>query len=197
MIKQSLLLVGAGGHAKACIDVIEQNGRFDIIGLLGLPEQSGKQILGYPVIGTDDTLKDLRTVCSHALVTVGQIKSSELRIRLFTLLLQYDFFIPDIISPHAYVSSHAKLGVGTIVMHGAIVNAGAVVGCNCILNSQSLIEHDVIVGDHCHISTAAVINGDSVIEDGTFIGSGSVIRESTKVSARSVIGMGQLIKDRR
>ena len=32
--------------------------------------------------------------------------------------------MPSIISPLAYVSPKAKIGEGTIVMHGAIINKG-------------------------------------------------------------------------
>jgi FlaA1/EpsC-like NDP-sugar epimerase len=81
-----ILLLGAGGHAMACIDVIEQEGRFSIAGLVGTPEEAGMQILGYPVIGTDADLPRLLGSYAHAMVTVGQIKSPDLRVRLFELL---------------------------------------------------------------------------------------------------------------
>ena len=35
MSKLGLLLIGAGGHAKSCVDVIEQENEFQIIGLVG------------------------------------------------------------------------------------------------------------------------------------------------------------------
>lgn len=188
-----VLLIGAGGHAKACIDVIEQTELFSVAGLVGIPEQVGSWVLGYPVLGTDDDLPDLRKKYSHALVSVGQIRTVKPRIRLFELLQQHSFVLPLVISPKAHVSDHATIGAGTIVMHGVVVNAGAVVGCNCILNSQSLIEHDAQIADHCHIATAAVVNGDTSIGARTFIGSGTVLRESITLGEDCVIGMGQRI----
>lgn len=193
MTQELILLVGAGGHARACIDVIEREGRFAVAGLVGFPHEVGSKILGYPVLGTDADLPILLGDCTHALVTAGQIKTPELRIRLFDLLEQYGFSLPIIVSPRSYVSLHASLGSGTIVMHGAVVNAGVVIGRNCILNSQSLVEHDVEIEDHCHIATAALINGGVHIGAGTFIGSGSSVRQSIKIGKRCVIGMGQRI----
>ena len=193
MTKPSILLVGAGGHARACIDVIEQENRFLITGLLGLPEQVEENILGYPVLGTDNDLSSLRERCDHALITIGQIKSPESRMRLFMLLSKSNFMLPCIISPYAYVSKHATIGAGSIVMHNAIVNSGAIVGRNCIINTRSLIEHDVRIDDHCHISTGAIINGGVQIGTETFIGSGSVVREGTTISSKCFIGMGQSI----
>ena len=88
MTQESILLVGAGGHARACIDVIEQEGRFTVVGLVGLPNEVGSRVLGYPVLGTDADLPALLGDYPHALVTVGQIKTPEPRIRLFDLLQQ-------------------------------------------------------------------------------------------------------------
>lgn len=191
MSRQSILLVGAGGHARSCIDVIEQQGQFTVAGLVGLSSEVGSQILGYPVLGMDADLPALLDNCSRALVTIGQINNPEPRIRLFSLLEQHGYSLPTIVSPRAYVSPHATLGLGTIVMHGAVVNAGAVVGHNCIINSQSLVEHDVVIADHCHISTAVAINGGVNIGVGTFIGSNVCVRQGINIGGRCVIGMGQ------
>lgn len=187
------MLVGAGGHARACIDVIEQEGRFAVAGLVGLPSEVGSQILGYPVLGTDADLPALLGVHAHVLITVGQIKTPEPRIRLYDLLEQNGGSLPVIVSPRAYVSPHASLGFGTIVMHGAVVNAGAVVGRNCIINSQSLVEHDVVIADHCHIATAAAINSGVHIGTGTFVGSNSSVRQCINIGEQCLIGMGQRV----
>jgi sugar O-acyltransferase (sialic acid O-acetyltransferase NeuD family) len=188
-----ILLLGAGGHARACIDVIEQEGRFLVAGLVGLPDERGARVLGYPVLGTDADLVGLLRDYPHALITVGQIKTAEPRMRLFSLLQENGCAPPVIVSPRAYVSPHATLGVGTIVMHGAVVNAAAVVGRNCIINSQSLVEHDAVIGDHCHISTSAAVNSGVHIGSATFIGSNSSVRQVVRVGERCLIGMGQRV----
>jgi sugar O-acyltransferase (sialic acid O-acetyltransferase NeuD family) len=191
--QESILLLGAGGHARACIDVLELEGRFRVAGLLGLRAQVGEQLLGYPVLGTEADLTALRDAHSHVLVAVGQIESPEQRMRLFQLAQARDYALPIVISPRAVVSPHALLGAGTIVLHGAIVNAAATVGLNCILNSQALIEHDAVVGDHCHISTAAAVNGGARVGAGSFIGSHACVRHGVSVGERCVIGMGQRV----
>ncbi len=193
MTQVPILLLGAGGHARACIDVIEQHGGFAIAGLLGLATEVGSRVLGYPVLGEDGEVARFLQPHGQALVTVGQIKSPELRMRLFELLAGHGVEAPTIVSPHAYVSPHATLGAGTIAMHGAIVNAGAIVGRNCIINSHALVEHDAVVGDHCHVATAAALNSGVRIGAGTFIGSNSTVRQGITIGERCVIGMGQRI----
>lgn len=193
MTRESILLVGAGGHARACIDVIEQEGRFVVKGLVGLSHEVGSQILNYPVLGTDEDLPVLLNDCVNASITIGQIKTAEPRRRLFDLMRDHGYELPIIVSSNAYVSPHAKLGEGTIVMHGAIINAGVIVGKNCIINSQSLVEHDVVIADHCHIATAATINSGVCIGAGTFIGSNSSVRQYVTIGERCLIGMGQQV----
>jgi sugar O-acyltransferase (sialic acid O-acetyltransferase NeuD family) len=188
-----IVLIGAGGHARACIDVIEQEGRFAIGGLTGLPHEIGTTILGYRVLGGDDDLPALSREFKYALVTVGQIKSPDLRMHLFDRLKQCGYTLPTIVSPRAHVSRHARVNEGSVVMHGAIVNANAAVGRNCIINSLALIEHDSVIADHCHIATAVAINSGVTVGAGTFIGSNSCVRQGTRIAGNCVIGMGQRV----
>lgn len=193
MTESAILLVGAGGHARACIDVIEQEGSFAVAGLVGQPAEVGSRVLGYMVLGTDADLPGMAGKYSHALIAIGQIKTPEPRVRLFGMLERTGFTLPVIVSPRAYVSPHASIGPGSIVMHGAVVNAGAVVGRNCIINSQSLVEHDAAISDHCHIATGAAINSGVHIGVGTFIGSNSSVRQGIRIGDGCVVGMGQRV----
>lgn len=196
MSKPKLILIGAGGHSLSCVDVIEQQGQFQIVGFVGLQEQLDAQHreCGYSTIATDDDLSSLSRIYKYALITVGQIQNSEQRMHLFRRAKEVGFELPTIISPAAYVSRHANLGAGTIVMHGAIVNAGASIGNNCIINSCSLVEHHAKVEDHCHISTGAILNGNVSIGAGTFVGSGSIVKQGVSVGANCVVSMGLSIR---
>ena len=187
-MKPELILIGGGGHCRSCIDVIEEECRFKIAGIVDLPEKKGKKVLGYEIIASDDEFSELQKHFKHFLVTLGQIKSPQLRISKFNALDKSNF--PVIISPHAYLSRHAQVGFGTIVMHHAVINAGAKIGNNCILNTKALIEHNVAIGDHCHISTSAVVNGGVQIGTGSFLGSNAVTKEYIKIGEKCIIGAG-------
>ena len=189
-----IILIGGGGHCKSAIDVIEQEARFKITGIIDKPELLGSKILGYPVIGSDFDLESLAKKYQNALVTVGQIKSALLRIKLFDLAIKAKFSLPCIISPNAYVSKHSKIGNGTVIMHNAILNANASIGDNCIINSKALIEHDCLIADHCHISTNAIINGGVKIGSGCFIGSNVTTKDNITIKKNSFINAGSLLK---
>lgn len=188
MMKE-LLLIGGGGHCRSVIDVIECANEYKIVGIVE-KDHSVDNICGYDVIGTDDQLKALIGQYGHILVTVGQIKTADIRKQLFEKSKRFGALLPVIVSPAAYISRHATVKFGSVVMHGAIVNTCAIIGSNCIINSKCLIEHDTSVGSHCHVSTGAIINGNCLVGEGSFIGSGAVIKNNVTIGANSLIGAG-------
>jgi len=193
-MKFQLLLIGGGGHCKSVIDVIEQENKYVIAGIIDKKELIGQKVLGYEIIGCDDDLSNLLQDFKYAFITLGQIRSPESRIRLFDQLNKIGFEIPSIQSPRAYVSKFATIGKGTVVMHDALINANASVGNNCIINTKALVEHDAVVSDHCHISTGAILNGGTVVKQGAFFGSGSVSKEYINIPENSFIKAGSLAK---
>jgi sugar O-acyltransferase (sialic acid O-acetyltransferase NeuD family) len=191
---KDIVLIGGGGHCKAVIDVIEQEGRFNIIGIIDKPELLGKNVLGYPIIGNDSELNNLVKRCKNVLITIGQIRSPLPRINLFDTVLKLGFTLPSIVSPRAYISQHASIGKGSVIMHDVIVGAGVKIGDNCIINTKSIVEHGSSIGNHCHISTSAVINGDVVVGNGSFIGSGAISKEGVRIGDNCFAKAGSVIK---
>jgi len=191
---KDIVLIGGGGHCEAVIDVIEQENRFNIIGVIDKPESLGKNVLGYQIIANDTELRKIRKVCDNALISIGQIKSPTPRIKLYEKLKLLEFNLPAIISPRSYISKYAKIGRGSIVMHDVIINTNAIVGDNCIINTKSLIEHGSIIGNHCHISTNSVINGNVKVGESSFIGSGSVTKEGIKIEDNYFAKAGSILK---
>jgi sugar O-acyltransferase (sialic acid O-acetyltransferase NeuD family) len=193
--KDKIILIGGGGHCKSVIDVIESGNKFQILGILDDDvNKIGSYILGYKIIGTGKDLEKFRNQTDFAIITIGQVKNPEPRIRYYNLAKDLGFSLPKIVSSFAIVSKHAKIGNGTVIMHGAIVNASAKVGENSILNSKSLVEHDAIVENNCHISTGAILNGGVVVGENSFIGSGAICREYIKIPKQSFIKANSIYK---
>lgn len=193
-MEKRLILIGGGGHCKSCIDVIEQEGRYKICGILDQKERIGQKVLNYEIIGTDEMIGRLISEGFSFLITIGQIETAGPRVRLFQELRSLDAELATVVSPRAYVSQYASIGEGSIIMHHALVNAGASVGCNCIVNSKALIEHDASIADHCHISTAAAINGNTIIKAQTFFGSSAVSQEGAIIPAESFVKAASVVR---
>ena len=189
-MSRNLILLGGGGHCKSVIDVAESAG-YTILGILDKPCEVGKKVLAYEVIGSD---ADMRKYADEAefIVTVGQIKSPEVRIRLHQMLADAGCKLATIISPTAHVSKYATVDEGTVVMHQAVVNADAKIGKGCIINTMANIEHDAVIGDYCHISTGAMVNGK--VGERSFIGSQAVLANCISVGADIVVGAGSLVR---
>jgi len=193
MDKKKIVLIGAGGHARSCIQVIEQLDEFAIAGLVGLPDEVGSDQFGYKVIGSDSDLPAIRKSIEYAVITVGQILSAQIRIKLFEKTKNAGFTLPTIVSKFAQISPHVIIGEGSILMNSVIINSGSQIGKNCIINTCALLEHDVVIGDHTHVSTGVIINGATCIGQKTFIGSGSVIRNGISIGDNCLIGMGSVV----
>ena len=190
---KKILLIGGGGHAHSVIDVIENNKEFDIAGIVDSERENSKDVLGYPILGGDGDIEKLLIDIPHAIVSIGQIKSANIRKDLFELLKRFGAKIPNIFSKNAYVSKRSFFETGCVVMHGAVVNSGVKIGHNVIVNNMALIDHNVKIGDHTHISTGARINGDISIGAECFIGSGEIIKQGVKTGAKSFISAGSLV----
>jgi len=192
-MKDKIILIGGGGHCKSVIDVIELEGKFEIVGIIDVKEKVGSSVLNYPIIGCDDDIEKLSQTCTNFIVTFGQGKTNVFREKTYKKLKELHLKLPVIQSPLSHVSKHAIVGEGTVVMHGAMINAGSKVGVNCILNSQCLIEHDVMVGNHCHISTKATLNGTVKFGDSIFAGSCCVVADGLSVCDKVTIGAGSTV----
>ena len=192
MSPKSLILVGGGGHARACAGVINTTKKFNIIGYTDMKKSKGMSAYNY--LGTDDVLAD-HIKKSSFIITIGQIKSYTKRKELFNYLKKNNANIISVESINSYVSKGSNIGIGTIIMHGSIVQVDVEIGENCIINDKALIEHDVTIGDNCHISTGSIINGNVTIGNGVFIGSGAVIKNGVTITDNCVIGMGVILKE--
>tara|TARA_B100001250_G_scaffold93253_1_gene77713 strand:+ start:3893 stop:4456 length:564 start_codon:yes stop_codon:yes gene_type:complete len=185
---KNLYLIGGGGHCNSCIDVIEQEAKYDIKGIFDLPDKIGEKVLDYKIIDSDKNIKKYINEDNFFLVTLGQIGIADKRLKYHNLNLA------TIISPRSYVSNHCSIGKGTIIMHDVVINANAIIGNNCIINTKALIEHDAIIGDNCHISTSAIINGNVKVGHESFIGSGAVTNNNISIPPKSFVKANSTIK---
>ena len=189
---KNLILVGGGGHCKSVIEAAESTG-YNILGVLDTPENVGKRVLDYKVIGTDDDIPQYVDKAEFV-ITVGFIKNPTTRIKLYNKVKEAGGKLATVIASTAHVSKYAILSEGTVIMHQAIVNAGANIGINSIINTFANIEHDAQIGDQCHISTGTMVNGDCKVGDRCFIGSQSVLANGITVGDDIIVGAGSFVR---
>ena len=192
---KKIILIGASGHARSCIDVIESTSKYRIVGLVDKNYNKIKNIFQYKVIGDDNDLGKIffKLKVKYAHISIGFIKDHIKRKKLFLKLKKIGFKFPSIISRKSHISKYSTINNGTIVMHNAVINSNVRVGMNCIINTNSLIEHDSVIGDNCHISTSSTINSTVKIGNNSFIGSGTIIKQCVNIGENCFINMGKKI----
>ena len=190
---QNIIIIGSGGHAVSCVDVILSTKKFKIKGYI-----SDKPNLDLPKsinwLGDDRYFKRIKKNQNIFIgfANIGR-KNLDKRIKIYNKLKKIGCRFPIIISKHSYVSKNSKIGCGTIIMHNAVINANVEIGENCIINSNSLIEHDCSIGNHTHVSTEVIVNGNCKILEKSFLGTRSVIFNNVECKARIIKG-GKVIR---
>lgn len=193
---KKIILIGGGGHAKSCIDVIESQKKYKIIGIIDSNLNKNSKVSGYKILGKDNDIKKISAKYKVKLfhLSIGMIYNLEKRVVIFKKIKKMGFEFPSIVSPQSHVSKNSFIGEGTIVMHNVIINSNVKIGSNCVINSGAILEHDSSIGHFTHVSTGCIVNGSVVIGKKCFIGSGSVIKESVKVSDNTFVKMTSKIK---
>ena len=192
-----IVLIGGGGHCKSVLDSLLSLNRYGEIVITDHDIPAGTEIFGCKVVGNDDMLPQLfKDGFTDAFITVGSIKSTALRRRLYRLAVGIGFDMVNIIDGSAAVSNHCKLGRGIFFGKNAVINADAHVGDCAIINTGAIIEHECGVGDFAHISVGARLCGNVCVGDDTFVGAGSTVIQGVHIGSKAIIGAGStVIKD--
>jgi sugar O-acyltransferase (sialic acid O-acetyltransferase NeuD family) len=193
---EPIILVGAGGHAKVVIETIRAAGTHDIVGITDLADNVGSDVLGVPVVGTDDVLADwLARGVRLCLITAGSTGYPALRARLAATAASLGFEFAVVAHPSAVLSPSARLAAGVFVGPGAIVNADARVDAHAIVNSGAIVEHDCAVGELAHLSPGVHMSGGSSVGPFTHVGTGSSLVHGVSIGANSLIGAGSVVTE--
>ncbi len=189
--------VGAGGHAKILIELLQQTEEYELVGFTDTQQERwGTEFVGYPVLGGDEMLAELQAKgVQAAFIGVGAVTSdgTRLRAKLFRQAVDLGFEMPMLIHPKSVVSPSAVIGAGSVVMAGAVVSADVRVGENVVIYSGTLIEHDSVIDDHVHMSPGVHIAGGVHIKEGCFIGIGATIIQGVHVGRWTTIGAGAVV----
>jgi len=187
--------LGAGGHAKVVIELIQVAGGYDCVGLLDpRPELRGTAVLGVPVLGDDSHLPQLRREgVEAAFIGVGAVADTSVRRRLFTTMTEQGFTPVSAIHPAAILSPSARVGEGVTVMAGAVVNAHAELGANVVVNTGAIVEHECVLGDHAHVATGAVLAGGVRLGQGALVGAGATVLPGVSIGEEAVVGAGAVL----
>ncbi len=191
---EALVMLGGGGHCRECIEAIEQAGVYRIYGVIDTYAEPGTLVAGYPVLGDNGRLEQLRKDGIFHLVLAYSIATSPAeRLAHFRRLTALGHIFPAIVHPKAAVNKHAIVGAGAQIMPGAVVGSKAIIGDACIVNSNAVVSHDCELGGNVHVAPGALLAGGVRVGDNSVIGMGATVYMRTRIGANVVIYNGAAI----
>ncbi len=179
-----LIIIGAGGHGKVVADIAFKSGYTDIS---FADDKSFGLCMGFPIICKINDAEKFNDGNTDFVIAIG---NNEIRKEISE---KYSLNWVSLIHPSAQIGMNAKLGLGTVVMAGAVINPCAVVGNHCIINTCAVIEHDNVIKDYVHISPNSALGGTVTVGELTHIGIGATVKNNVEICENCIIGAGGVV----
>lgn len=191
---ETILLIGASGHAKVLIDIIECARKYKIAGLLDRDSIPGRRVQGYEVLGNEEELPVMKKEYGVTGLVIA-IGDNYMRAEVYQRVSKIcpDLSFVKAIHPSALVSKSATIGEGTVIMAGVTVNPSSTIGRFCILNTQSSLDHDSAMDDFSSLAPGVVLGGNCKIGKLSAICIGAVVIHGIHVGENSVVGAGAIV----
>lgn len=185
----NLVIIGAGGQSRVCIDILESvNIRPELV--LGDPG-SPKNIYGVPVeVGYERLEKLTSQGFSNVLIAIGDNNSRQTRAEQCT---SEGLRLFSAISSNASISTSASVGAGSVVNHGARIGPSVEISPLSILGTYAVVGHDSKLGTSVHIAGQTILGGGCEIGDRVLIGLGSVVLPKIHVGSDITVGAGSVV----
>lgn len=173
------VVIGAGGHGKVIIEIIEAMG--GSVGYVNDADPSLTAVLGYEVSTREPSADET------AVIAVGNNRTRK------KIAERLSCAFAAAIHPSANLSPRCVIGEGTVVMAGATINADASLGKHCIVNTNAGIDHDCVIGDYAHISPGVSLAGGVQVGEGAQVGIGASVIPGVRIGKWAVIGAGAAV----
>lgn len=189
--QQRVLLVGAGGHARVCLDALRDGDGTVVIGAVSA-DGTGIDGLGVPMLGTEhdiDAVVETHGITSFC-VAIG---SNAARRRVVEQLVERGRSLAAAVSAAATISPSVQLGAGPQIIAGAVINAATSLGRATIVNTNASVDHDCRIGDYVHVAPGVALGGSVIVGDGAFIGLGARVLPGLRIGHDTIVGGGAVV----
>lgn len=171
----SLLILGAGGHAKVVSDAARCAGVANI---------------AFCDEGAGDSLAQCAAGATHVHVAIGD---NETREHGYERAQEAGLTPLTIIHPSAQIASSARVGEGVYIGACSVVNPFAVIENYAILNTSCVVEHDCRVGIAAFVAPGAIMCGTCSLGAHSFLGANATMIPQTSLGANVIVGAGAIV----
>ncbi|MDE5206954.1 NeuD/PglB/VioB family sugar acetyltransferase [Citrobacter amalonaticus] len=185
-MKKKLIIIGAGGFAKAVIDSLDHD-KYSLEGFIDTVKSGTHQ--GFPILG--HSFSDIAPLDNYCyFIAIGDPDDRALWLEK---IKAKNLKTINIIDKTAIVSKRSSLGSCIYVGKMSIINSDSCLEDGVVVNTRALIEHGNYISYCTNISTNVVLNGDVQVGEKTFIGSCTVVNGQLKIGSSSIIGSGSVV----
>lgn len=189
MLTDSLLIIGASGHAKVVLDALRSSEPTRLIAVADDNRAlEGVFLQGLPIQTPVDWTREPAVASFH--VAIGH---NENRARCSAAGRSNRLTPHTVIHPNATISPWAEIGAGSFVAARAVVAPAARVGEGVILNHGSVVDHDCVVGDFSHLAPLAVLGGGVKVGRLVLVGAGAIVLPGHTIGDGATIGAGAVV----
>jgi len=192
--KPNIVIIGASGHAKVVIDIIERLDEFFIIGLIDSYKPKDSFVFDYRILGKEDDIPVLSEIYNFntGIIAIGDNWTRKLIYgRINEVSPNFKFI--SAIHPHAIIGKNVIIGKGTMIMAGAIVNSDAKVDDFCIINTKASLGHESVLEKFSSLAPNSTIGGNVKIGAYTAICLSASVIQDVKIGKHSIIGASSLV----
>lgn len=191
---KKILIAGNGITAEIICAYLRSDSRYEVVGLAVEDEYANLgAVNGYQSFGLSSLGETFSPATHSVIVAIGYDNLNQTRERIFFKLRRMGYGMEPYIHPDAKVYDNRLVGIGCVVLPGAVIEPNATVGINTMVWSNVTLAHHCQVGDHCWIAAGTVVSGQAKVLDNTFLGVNSTIVDGVTVSEFNVVGASAMI----
>lgn len=189
--KVTVVVIGAGGHAREVADVLlglqrAHPGVVEIAGFLAddAPDPALIEPYQAPFLGTVDQLDALASDVAY-LIGIG---SPDARRRIDAFATGLGREAPVVVHPTATTSVGVTLGPGSILFQGVHLTNTIGTGRHVHVNRGATVSHDCSIGSYSTLGPLSNALGGVTIGEGVFVGGGAALNPGVTVGDGAVVG---------
>ncbi len=184
----SLVIIGAGGHARVMIAALRCLNRVPRMIADINPDLWGHEMDGIVIAAPEDI-----EIGDKLVNGVGGVGKTRARQAVYDLFAARGFVFETVMHPSATVTGEVHYGAGTQVCAGAILQTGVTLGVNCLINTAASVDHDTRIGHHVHIAPGATLCGGVTIGNNSHIGAGATVIQGITIGENCLIAAGAVV----
>lgn len=189
----TVILIGAGGHAKVLLDALNRQG-IEINAVCDPLQPASGSLSHLQWYADDHRILQMNPTTTQLVNAIGSTRETTVHHSVYHKYKTAGFHFLSVIHPAACVSqSDMEIGAGLQALAGSVINPSVSLGENVLVNTHAVVEHDCTIGSHTHVASGAVICGGCLVGESVHVGAGAVVKQGVTIGSGSVVASGAVV----